>query len=363
MPASTVLVVDDNPDNLAVLGETLSPLARVRTALDGPRALRLAAQAPQPDLILLDVMMPGMDGHAVLQRLRAMPQTRDIPVIFVTALADAAHEERGLQLGAVDYLAKPLRLPVVLARVQMHLAMARARRGLLQARQALEVELQRQRQDNQLAQDATLHALTRLAETRDDDTGRHLLRTQAYVRRLAQRLAAQPAFADQLGEDRIAAIVKAAPLHDIGKVGIPDEVLRKPGRLDADERRVMQNHAALGAATLERAERDLQQSLPFLADAKCIARHHHERWDGTGYPDRLAGEAIPLPARLMAMADVFDALSTPRVYRQPLSFSALRRHFIAERGRQFDPRLVDAFLADYEAYCDIARSLADDAPA
>jgi putative two-component system response regulator len=359
MIVPTVLVVDDVPENLTVLGELLVREYTVRAANSGVAALRLAATHPRPDLILLDLMMPGMDGYEVMRRLRDDPLTRDIPVICVTALNAAEEEERGLSLGAVDYITKPLRPPVVLARVRTQIELKRARDKLTHQNAFLEAEVARRMSENQLVQDASIHALARLAETRDLETGNHILRTQEYMRRLGQLLCKHPRFAASLDEHAIELLAKSAPLHDIGKVGIPDHILLKPRRLDAAEWEIMKTHSAIGADAIERAERDAQQPIEFLAVAKQIARHHHERWDGHGYPDGLAGEAIPLPARLMALADVFDALISKRVYKPALPYARARDIIAGSRGTHLDPDVVDAFLADFDTFRAIAERHAD----
>lgn len=357
----TILVVDDTPQNLAVLGELLQPFYRVRAANSGERALRAAGLQPRPDLILLDVMMPGMDGYAVFEALRADPRTRDIPVIFVTALDGVREEEKGLELGAVDYISKPLRPTIVLARVHTQLELKKARDRLRDQNTFLEAEIARRMGENLLIQEVSIRALARLAEIRDPETGNHLRRTQAYMNVLARRLALDPRHAATLTPHTIDLIVKSAPLHDIGKVGIPDYILLKPGKLTPEEWTIMQTHARLGAEAIEHAEEDAERPVPFLAIAKEIARHHHERWDGSGYPDRLAGEAIPIAARLMALADVFDALISRRVYKDPVSLDGAREMICAGRGTHFDPDVVDAFLADLPQFADIASRYGDEA--
>jgi putative two-component system response regulator len=364
MPQPTVLVVDDVPENLTVLGELLCDEYTVRAANSGPAALHLAHVNPQPDLILLDVMMPGMDGYQVLERLRADRTTRHIPVICVTALSDTEEEERGLLLGAADYITKPLKPRVVLARVRSQIELKQARDRLANQNAFLEAEVALRMRENQLVQDASIHALARLAETRDNETGNHLLRTQEYVRRLAQSLRSHPRFAAELDDHAIELLAKSAPLHDIGKVGIPDYILLKPGRLDSAEWEIMKTHAQLGAQSIERAERDADHPIEFLTVAKQIARYHHERWDGLGYPEGLARDAIPLPARLMALADVFDALISKRVYKEAFPHSQARDMIAASRGKHLDPAVVDAFVSDFAAFCDIAQRHADhDEPA
>ncbi len=358
---STILVVDDVPENIEVLGELLQPQYRVRAAQSGVRALQVARTPPIPDLILLDVMMPGMDGYAVFAALRDDPLTCDIPVIFVTALDGLLEEEKGLELGAVDYISKPLRPTIVQARVRIQLELKRARDRLRDQNHFLESEIARRMGENLLVQEVSIRALARLAEIRDPETGNHLRRTQAYVSVLAQRLALNPRYTERLDRRTIELISKSAPLHDIGKVGIPDHILLKPGKLTADEWAIMQTHARLGSEAIEHAEKDAERPVPFLASAKEIARHHHEWWDGSGYPDGLIGEAIPLSARLMALADVFDALISKRVYKQPITQNGARDMICAARGTHFDPDVVDAFVAEFPRFAEIANRYGDEA--
>lgn len=358
--AATILIVDDLPDNLTVLADILLPRYRVLAASSGRRALTLAAAEPRPDLILLDLMMPGMDGYQVLVRLQENVETRDIPVIVVTAMTEAEDEERGLELGAADYITKPLRPRIVLARIHKQLALKWAG-GLLRDRNAsLEALVEQRLGENQLIQDVSIHALARLAEIRDNETGNHLRRTQAYVRTLATRIKGESRFAELLTTRTIDLLAKSALLHDIGKVGIPDQILRKPGPLTPAEWQVMKTHAKLGSDAIELAERDARKPVPFLTLAKDIAHFHHEKWDGSGYPEGLAGEAIPLAARLMALADVFDALTSRRVYKEPISLDAATGIIRNGSGRHFDPNLVDAFLAGRDEIAEIAVRYRDD---
>lgn len=350
----TLLLVDDTPENLSVLSDLLSPIYRVLVANSGPRALRLAQSEPRPDLILLDVMMPGMDGYAVLARLRELPATADVPVIFVTAMTAIEDEQRGFDLGAVDYITKPIRPPIVLARVKAQLELKEARDWLRNKNAVLEAEVAARLKEILLIQDVSIHALARLAETRDPETGNHIRRTQSYVRALARRLRTHPRFSGLLSEDYIEQLAKSAPLHDIGKVGIPDHILLKAGKLTAEEWAIMKTHAKLGSEAIEQAERDAVKPVAFLAIAKEIAHWHHEKWDGSGYPDGLRGDAIPIPARLMALADVFDALISRRVYKPPMPFAQAREIIVADRGRHFDPDVVDAFVAVFGEFVDIA---------
>ncbi len=358
--AATILMVDDSPDNLSVLGEILHGSYRVLAANSGRRALLLAASEPKPDLILLDVMMPEMDGYEVLQRLNASPATRDIPVIFVTAMDATEDEQRGLDLGAKDYLTKPLRPPIVLARVRAQLEAKLARDWLKNQNAWLEGEVNRRMAENQAIQAVSIHALGYLAETRDPETGNHIQRTQQYVHMLASGLRNHPRFAASLGDRAIQLLTQSAPLHDIGKVGIPDHILLKPGKLTAAEWTILRTHTTLGSEAIEKAERSIDTPVEFLATAKEIAHWHHERWDGSGYPDGLAGDAIPVSARLMALADVFDALVSRRVYKSALPFDAAREIIIQGRGSHFDPDVVDAFLAAYDDFVAVAACYVDE---
>lgn len=355
----TILVVDDTPENLSILAELLRDDYRVLVATNGPRALTLASSQPRPDLILLDVMMPGMDGFEVLERLRAKPECGEIPVIFVTAMNAQEDEELGLELGAVDYITKPLRPRIVLARVRAQLVAKQAGDLLRDQNAFLEAEVTRRMGENLLIQEISIHALAHLAEIRDPETGNHLRRTRGYVRALARQLKTHPRFAGALSDHVIDLLAKSAILHDIGKVGIPDHILLKPGKLTPEEWAIMKTHAKLGSDAIDLAEKDAERPVEFLALAKEIAHWHHERWDGSGYPDALAGDAIPVSARLMALADVFDALTTRRTYKPPMSFEAARDIIVAGRGSHFDPDVVDAYLALGDEFRAIAEQYAD----
>lgn len=351
---ATILIVDDDTGSLSVLGSLLAPHYEVLAAPFGERALQIAASAPKLDLILLDVMMPDMDGYEVLTRLHANPVCCDIPVIFITGLDSADDEEHGLAIGAVDYIIKPYRPAIVLARVHTQLELKRARDLLRNQNDYLEAEVMRRMQDTMLVQDLTINALAEVAETRDNETGNHIRRTQEYVRILAQGLRTHPRFADFLTDKVVDLMVKSAPLHDIGKVGIPDHILLKPGKLTDEEWALMKTHSMLGAMAIERALRNADRRLDFLDMAMQIAHYHHEKWDGSGYPEGLSGEAIPIPARLMALADVFDALISHRVYKPSMPYEQGKEIIVAERGRHFDPDVVDAFLNSFDDFVTVA---------
>lgn len=352
---ATILIVDDQPENLAVLSELLGSQHPVRAARSGAQALRIAGSEPRPDLILLDIMMPEMDGFEVLKRLRASADTRGIPVIFVTALDDRKLEIQGLEAGAVDYISKPFIPAVVFARVQTHLELKRTRDQLRDENAWLEGEVSRRMEENAHTQEVSIRALAYLAEIRDTATGNHILRTQGYVRELAGRLRYHPRFAPVLTDRFVEVLIQSAPLHDIGKVGIPDHILLKPGPLTPPEWEVMKTHAALGSDAITWAERGIPQRLAFLDLARDIARWHHERWDGSGYPDGLAGDAIPVSARLMALADVFDALVSTRCYKDAMPFADAREVILQGRGSHFDPDVVDAFIDEFDTFTAIAR--------
>lgn len=351
---ATLLIVDDDPVNLVALARLLHHDYEVLAAPSGERALEIAAGTLKPELILLDVMMPGMDGYQVLAGLRGNSVTRDTPVIFVTGMDSNEDEAKGLEQGAVDYIAKPYSPAIVLARIHTHLELKRARDLLYGQNTNLEAEVARRMGDVLLVQDITINALGELAETRDNDTGQHIHRTKEYVRILAKRLQTHPRFSDFLTDKVVELLVKSAPLHDIGKVGIPDHILLKPAKLTTDEWVIMQTHSLLGATAIERALRNADRRVDFLDMAMEIAHFHHEKWDGGGYPDGLKGDAIPISARLMALADVFDALISRRAYKQPLSADTARDMIADERGRHFDPDVAEAFLDDFAEFVAVA---------
>ena len=321
----SVLIVDDEPANLQVLRSILQDSYQLQFARDGEKALELAHRS-RPDLILLDVMMPNMSGLEVCRALKVSAETSAIPVIFVTALADTSDEASGLEAGAVDYITKPVSPAIVRARVKTHLSLVRTE------------ELERTRLQ-------IIQTLGKAAEYKDNETGMHVVRMSYFARELALAAGYPEAFADML--------LSAAPMHDIGKIGIPDAVLRKPGKLDAEEWAVMRTHAEIGAQILEGSQGELLQM------AARIARCHHEKWNGGGYPDGLAGEAIPLEARIVAIADVFDALTSVRPYKNAWPFEEAMQLIREESGQHFDPVLVEHFLSLSEKIKDIQKRWAD----
>ena len=357
-PRSTVLVVDDTADNLTLVSGLLGGLYTVRLANNGEKALAMAAGHP-PNLILLDIMMPGMDGYEVCRRLKDDPRTRDVPVIFLTAKAEMADEEQGFALGAVDYITKPISPPIVLARVKTHIALQALADALRHKNEYLEHEVEERTLEIAAIQDVTILALASLAETRDADTGNHIRRTQHYVQALARNLQGHPRFSHFLTDRNITMLFKSAPLHDIGKVGIPDRILLKPGRLEPFEFEIMKTHTTIGRDAIAHAERSLGTPVAFLTMAKEIALSHQEKWDGSGYPEALAGDAIPISARLMALADVYDALISRRVYKEGMPHEQAFEIILASKGSHFDPDVVDSFVAIEHEFRAIALRFSD----
>ena len=304
-----LLLVDDEPTNLQVLRHVLQADYRLLFATDGARALQVAREQ-RPDLVLLDIMMPNMDGYAVCCALKADAATASIPVIFITALNDSQDETAGFDVGGVDYLTKPVSPPVVRARVRTHLSLVRMD-------ELRETRLQ------------IVQRLGRAAEYKDNETGLHVIRMSHFSKLLALAAGHSPAWAEDL--------LNAAPMHDVGKIGIPDAVLRKPGPQDAAEWDTMRRHPEIGAEIIG------EHPSGVLQLAREIALAHHEKWDGSGYPRGLAGEAIPLSARIVAIADVFDALTTRRPYKEPWPVQEAMNHIAAQAGKHFDPALVALF--------------------
>lgn len=332
---------------------------RVKIANSGEKALRILEGDPLPDLVLLDVMMPGLSGYAVAEALKQDARTRDLPIIFLTAMAAAEDQVRGLELGAADYITKPISPPIVLTRVQAQLKVKAAADFLRDQNDYLEQEVQRRTCEIMAIQDVTIQAMASLAETRDNETGNHIRRTQNYVKLLAELLSQHPRFRHFLNEATINLLFKSAPLHDIGKIGIPDHILLKPGRFTPEEFEIMKTHTTLGRDAIQRAEDQLGMRVEFLHLAKEIAYSHQEKWDGSGYPQGLAGDDIPISARLMAVADVYDALISRRVYKPQMPHDKAVALIRDGRGSHFDPDICDAFLNNAERFREIAERFAD----
>ncbi len=347
-----VLVVDDTTTNIRILNELLRKDYVVRVATDGLTALNLAVSPPQPDIILLDIVMPEMDGYDVCRRLKASEQTCHIPVVFITAMDGEDDEAKGLDLGAVDFITKPFQPRLVLARVANHVALKKYNDQLNQ------LVLERTRELYE-SRSLTVECLASLAETRDNETGGHIRRTQSGVELLARRLRAMYPQQWDLDDQTVELFRTCAPLHDVGKVGIPDNILKKPGRLTPQEFEEMKKHTSLGYETLNWAEKSMGTRNDFLHVGAIIAYTHHERWDGKGYPRGLVGEDIPHAGRLMALADVYDALTSKRVYKDAFSHEKASAIIVEGRGTQFDPLVVDAFLAEERAFANLSVTYSD----
>jgi putative two-component system response regulator len=355
----TVLIVDDTPENLTVMNGLLREHYRTKVASNGARALQIAEDNPRPDLILLDIMMPGMDGYEVCRRLKRDPKLTAVPVIFLTAKAEIEDEQAGFDAGGVDYITKPISPPIVLARVSTHLKLKAASDFLKDKNAFLETEVQRRTREVQVIQDVTIMAMASLAETRDNETGNHIRRTQNYVLALAKKLKSHRRFSAALDDQTIEMLYKSAPLHDIGKVGIPDAILLKPGKLTPEEFEIIKTHTTIGRDTIAAAEKLIDGPSTFLRLAREIAHYHQEKWDGSGYPEGLRGDAIPVSARLMALADVYDALISKRVYKPPFPHEKAVAIITEGSGRHFDPDVVEAFLMIEGQFRSIAERFAD----
>ncbi len=362
----TILIVDDTPDNIMLLSRLLKDRYNTKVANNGSLALQIAQGTPGLDLILLDVMMPGLDGYETCRQLKANPVTADIPVIFLTAKNQVEDEAMGLSLGAVDYIAKPISPPILFARVATQLTLLDARRQLQAHNENLEKLVQDRTAQLALMQEAIIMAMGTLAETRDNAAvtkgDHHIRRTQHYVRALARHLQHHPRFAADLTDENIELLYRSVPLHDIGKVGIPDRILLKPGVLDREEFEVMKLHAVYGRDTIMLVEKHIGGTNGFLMFAREIAHSHQEKWDGSGYPDRLAGEQIPLSARLMAVADVYDALISRRVYKPAFTHQQALDVMRKGRGTHFDPDVLDAFFEIEGQFAAIAEEFRDAEP-
>jgi putative two-component system response regulator len=355
----TVLVVDDTPDNLSLMSGLLKDRYKVKVANNGEKAIKIAQGTEQPDLILLDIMMPGLSGYEVCEVLKKDPATRDIPIIFLTAMTATDDEKKGLELGAVDFITKPVNPPIVMARVATQLQVKAAADFLKDQNVYLEREVAKRTRELAAIQDVTILAMASLAETRDNDTGNHIRRTQYYLELLANFLKNHDRFSGFLSDYTIQMLFKSAPLHDIGKVGIPDRILLKPGRFEPHEFEIMKTHCKLGRDAIQHAEDQLGLEVEFLKYAKEIAYSHQEKWDGSGYPEGLAGDAIPISARLMAVADVYDALISRRVYKEGMPHEKAVGIIAEGRGTHFDPDIVDAFLALTAQFQAVAQRYAD----
>jgi putative two-component system response regulator len=354
-----ILIVDDTPENLRILWELLrSEGYNSRAVSDGAAAIEAATASP-PDLILLDIVMPTLDGFEVCRRLKQDPRLRNVPVIFLSALDDVGDKVKAFTAGGVDYIAKPFQFPEVRMRVETHLRLRRLQVELEAHNRHLVDLVSEQVREISDSQMATIFALAKLAESRDGETGKHIERVQLYCRLLASTLAEQPAYAGRIEESFIENMFLASPLHDIGKVAIRDHILLKQGELTPTEFDEMKLHTTLGAHTLE-AVRTRYPRNEFLRLGIEIARCHHERWDGNGYPAGLAGTDIPLSARIMSVADSYDAARSRRCYKSALSHAECRSALALRDRTYFDPEVLAAFEDVQGLFEDIASALNDE---
>lgn len=323
----TLLIVDDSPDNLLVLSEILKPFYKIKVANNGIKALNMIASGDIPDMILLDIMMPDISGYEICQKLKNDPFTRTIPIIFVTALSDDSNEEEGLRLGAVDYITKPFNSSIVIARVNTHIALLRHQRDL-------EEKLQERTEEIVLTRMEVIRQLGRAAEFKDNETGTHVMRVSEYAKIIAKKIG--------LDDTRVDLIYLVSSLHDLGKIGVPDAILQKKGTLSAEEFDIVRLHATQGAEIIG------NQHSPLLQMARIVSLTHHEKFDGTGYPYGIKGYNIPLAGRIVAVADVFDALTSKRPYKEAWSIERAVKYMNEQKGIHFDGELVDAFLSEME---------------
>lgn len=350
---ATIMIVDDTPANLQLLETMLvEQQYRVLSFPRGDIALKAARRNP-PDLVLLDITMPAMDGYQFCRFLKEDRELRDIPVIFLSGLNEPFDKVKAFQVGGVDYITKPFHLEEVQARLKTHLKLRRLQLQVECHNRDLKAQVEAYADEIIASQMATIFALARLAESRDDDTGKHLDRVQIYSRLLAQRLAQGSPYREEITPEFIENLHLASPLHDIGKVAIPDEVLLKKGRLSAAEFEVMKQHTVIGARTLASVLEKYPQNV-FIRTGVQVARSHHERWDGSGYPDGSRGRAIPLYARVMALVDVYDALCSKRCYREALPHEEAYRFIVEGSGSHFDPAIVEAFDAISARFCAVS---------
>ena len=321
-PQWRILIVDDEPNNLQLLRQILKGKYQLSMATNGAQAIEIAEKV-KPDLILLDIMMPDMDGYQTCQKLKSKPVTHNIPVIFITAKTHVVDEKKGFDVGAVDYITKPVSGPIVQARVETHLS-------LYDQQRTMQIQVNLRTKELAESQKAAIHMLGEAGHYNDTDTGLHIWRMAAYAGLLAQKSGWRVSKAKQLEY--------AAPMHDTGKIGIPDAILKKPGKLDSNEWQIMKTHAQLGYDILSKSK------TPLFQMAAEVALYHHEKWDGSGYPQGLSETDIPESARIVAIADVFDALTMKRPYKEAWPIAKAFEELKLGRGKHFDPRLVECFF-------------------
>jgi len=353
---SSILIVDDSPETLRLLTALLRRGGLVPRPVTSGRLAIEAASVDPPDLVLLDIGMPQMSGFEVCRWFKQHAALSPIPVIFISGRMDNDDKMEAFRVGGVDYIAKPFQDQEVLARVHTHLSLRQLQVELLSHTQDLEQRIAEQVKAMTVSQSATIFALAKLAQTRDDETGQHVERVSTFARALAERMRALGLHAGVLDEAFVEHIFQTASLHDIGKVGTPDAILLKPGKLTSEEFNIMKKHCGLGGDTLA-AVLKRHPDNQFLRVGVEVARSHHEKWDGSGYPDALAGAAIPLAARIVALADFYDALTSKRCYRPAVSHEETCQLIAKGKGAHFDPDVADTFQALHAEFWQIRREM------
>jgi putative two-component system response regulator len=332
---ANILIVDDTAENLTLLTHMLKDCGyQARPVPNGRLALQ-AARSERPDIVLLDLTMPEMDGFEVCRQLKADDGLKDIPILFISALSETSEKLKAFEVGGIDYITKPFQFEEVKARVDTHLKLNRLQMNL-------QDQVNHQVHEITELQMGMIFGLAKLAEVRDTDTGRHLERIQILCKLFAIELKKVNNYDNHVDSAYCDRIFFASPLHDIGKVGIPDEILLKPGKLTPEEFEIMKTHTTIGAQTLSEVRKRFPNN-EFVKMGIKIARWHHEKWNGTGYPDGLSREAIPLSSRIMAIVDVYDAVRSKRVYKPSIPHEQACAIIEEESGKQFDPTLVDVF--------------------
>lgn len=353
----TIMIVDDTEMNIVILVEALQDDYELIIAINGLEAIELLEEQ-KPDLILLDIIMPEIDGYNVLKTIKKNPNLEHTPVILLSAITDSDSKTKGFSLGAVDYVTKPFEIVEVKARVKTQLRIEEARLVLENQNLFLEEKVKERTELLERTNSAAIYCLAALAETRDPETGEHIKRTQKYIKELALELQSKDEYRDVLTNEYIDLLYKSAPLHDIGKVGVKDSILLKPGRLTKEEFEEMKKHTIYGGESLMVGIKELGED-SFLTLAKEIAITHHEKWDGTGYPRGLSKSEIPISGRLMALSDVYDALISKRVYKDAFSHDEAKNIILDGRGTHFDPDIVDAFIRKETKFMEIMGKFKD----
>jgi putative two-component system response regulator len=360
-----ILVVDDLEENVRLLQHFLEPKGyRVQCAYTGQQALG-SVEASPPDCILLDLVMPGMDGFEVCTRIKEDPATRHIPIIILTGLSAVEANIRALEAGADDFLIKPIDSILLDARIRNSLRAKLLQDRIIQYQrqlelynETLEARIRERTAMVERTQQVTIFSLAKLAESRDNETGEHIDRMRCYARELALELGTWPKYENEITGKYVENLYLSSPLHDIGKVGIPDGILLKPGKLTQEEFEIMKAHTVIGGDTLKAADVEAGDN-SFLSMGRDIAYYHHEKWNGSGYPFNIGGTEIPLAARIVALGDVYDALTSRRPYKEAFSHEKSRAIILEGRATHFDPDVVDAFLAREERFIEIRRSFHD----